>query len=60
MPVDAVLLTLHGAMAARGVDDCESDLVAAIREIVGEETTIGALLDNHCDLPPTLMIPPTS
>lgn len=57
MPVDGVILTLHGAMAARGVDDCESDLVAAIRDIVGEEATIGALLDNHCDLPPTLIGP---
>ena len=55
MPVHAVLLTLHGAMAARGVEDCESDLVAAIRDVVGEEAVIGALLDNHCDLPDTLI-----
>ena len=57
MPLDAVLLTLHGAMAAREVDDCESDLVAAIREVVGEQATIGVLLDNHCDLPATLIDP---
>jgi len=48
LPVDAVQLLLHGAMAAEGVDDCEGDLAAAIREIVGPGVPIGLELDLHC------------
>jgi microcystin degradation protein MlrC len=48
LPVDAVQLLLHGAMAAEGIDDCEGDLAAAIREIVGPEVPIGLELDLHC------------
>ena len=35
LPVDAVLLDLHGAMVADGYDDCEGDLIAHVRQIVG-------------------------
>ena len=35
LPVDIVLLGLHGAMVARGYDDCEGDLLARVRTIVG-------------------------
>jgi len=54
LPVDAVLLTLHGAMVCGGVDDCESDLVARVRRLVGP-APIGVLLDLHCDLPRSLV-----
>jgi len=47
-PVDAVLLNLHGAMVADGYDDCEGDLLAAVREIVGPRVPVGAELDPHC------------
>lgn len=50
MPVDMVLLSLHGAMVAEGYDDCEGDLLAAIREVVGPGVPIGAELDAHCHL----------
>jgi microcystin degradation protein MlrC len=50
MPVDAVLLPLHGAMVADGYDDCEGDLIARIREIVGPDVKIGVELDLHCHL----------
>ncbi|MCC5987334.1 MAG: M81 family metallopeptidase [Pararhodobacter sp.] len=49
MPVDMVLLGLHGAMIADGYDDCEGDLIARIREIA-PEAKIGGLLDPHCHL----------
>jgi microcystin degradation protein MlrC len=49
-PLDAVLLTLHGAMVADGYLDCETDLVVAVRAVVGEPAVIGVLLDLHCDL----------
>jgi microcystin degradation protein MlrC len=48
MPVDVVQLLLHGAMAAEGCDDCEGDLAARIREIVGPGVAIGLELDLHC------------
>lgn len=50
MPVDGVILFLHGAMAARGYDDCEGDLLARVREIVGPEVPVGAELDLHCHI----------
>lgn len=53
-PVGIVLLNLHGAMVAEGYDDCESDLVRRVREIVGPETVIGVELDLHCHLDETL------
>ena len=49
MPVDIVLLGLHGAMVADGCDDCEGDLLARVREIVGPDVVIGAELDPHTD-----------
>jgi microcystin degradation protein MlrC len=48
--VDVVLLGLHGAMVAEGYDDCEGDLVAEVRAIVGPEVTVGVELDLHCSL----------
>ncbi|MDN3923194.1 M81 family metallopeptidase [Roseateles violae] len=50
MPVDAVILPLHGAMVAQGYEDCEGDLIEAVRAIVGELVPIGVELDLHCHL----------
>jgi len=50
VPVDAVLLFLHGAMVAEGYDDCEGDLLARVRAIVGPSVVVGAELDPHCHL----------
>jgi microcystin degradation protein MlrC len=47
LPVDIVLLGLHGAMVADGYDDCEGDLLARAREIAGLRAVIGAELDPH-------------
>jgi microcystin degradation protein MlrC len=47
MPVDMVVLGLHGAMIADGYDDCEGDLLARMRAIAGPEASIGATLDPH-------------
>ena len=35
LPVDGVMLGLHGAMVAHGYDDCEGDLLERVRAIVG-------------------------
>lgn len=50
MPVQAVALALHGAMVAEGYDDCEGDLIAHVREVVGPDVFIGVELDLHCHL----------
>lgn len=48
LPVDTVILVLHGAMIAEDIEDCEGDLIAAIRAVVGPEVPIGMTLDLHC------------
>jgi microcystin degradation protein MlrC len=50
LPLDAVLLALHGAMVADGYDDVEGDLIRRVRDLVGEDVTVGVLLDLHCHL----------
>lgn len=50
LPVDGVLLGLHGAMVAHGYDDVEGDICARVREIVGPKCVIGVELDPHCHL----------
>lgn len=50
MPLDAVMLSLHGAMVAHGYDDCEGDLVHRVRDIVGSDIPVGVELDLHCHL----------
>lgn len=55
LPVNLVLLDLHGAMAAQSVDDCEGDLLAAVREVVGQQAVIVALLDLHATLSPMMV-----
>lgn len=50
MPLDAVVLGLHGAMVAHGYDDVEGDILERTREIVGDKCVIGVELDPHCHL----------
>ena len=50
MPLDGVLLGLHGAMVADGYDDTEGDLIERMRAIVGPKCVIGVELDLHCHL----------
>ncbi|AJY48184.1 M81 family metallopeptidase [Martelella endophytica] len=50
MPVDAVVLGLHGAMVAAGYLDPEGDLLSRVREIVGPDVLVCAELDPHSHL----------
>ena len=50
LPVDMVLLQVHGAMIADGYDDAEGDLLARARALVGPKVVIGVELDPHCHL----------
>lgn len=49
-PVQVALFGLHGCMVAHGYDDCEGDLLARARAIVGPDCVIGAELDLHAHL----------
>lgn len=55
MPVDGVMLIMHGAMVAEGYDDCEGDVAQHVREIMGPDVPIGIELDLHCHLTDTLV-----
>lgn len=46
-PVDGVLLDLHGAMVAEGVDDGDGDFIAAVRSAVGPNCPIVVTFDLH-------------
>jgi microcystin degradation protein MlrC len=50
MPLDAVILPLHGAMVADGEDDAEGDVIERVRAIVGADAVIGVHIDLHCHL----------
>lgn len=55
MPVDALLLALHGALAAVGHPDVEGELLAALRAIVGPSVPIVATLDLHANVTQTMV-----
>lgn len=50
LPVDGVLLPLHGSAAAEDVDDPEGDLIAAVRRVVGDQTPVVMTLDLHASV----------
>lgn len=50
LPVDGVVLGLHGAMVARETFDCEGDLLARVRDIVGPDVIVAAEMDPHSHL----------
>ena len=47
LPVQGVLLALHGAAAAEDVGDIEGDLLQSVRSLVGSSVPIVATLDLH-------------
>jgi microcystin degradation protein MlrC len=47
LPVDGVLISLHGSSLAVGEDDTCGALLSAIREVVGSDVPIAATLDMH-------------
>ena len=54
-PIDGVLLELHGAMVAEGVDDGEGHILAAVRNLVGPAVPIVAQLDIHSSVSPRMV-----
>jgi microcystin degradation protein MlrC len=55
LPVDMVLLCLHGAMAAQGYEDVEGDILEHVRSSVGPDAAVGAELDLHCNVTPRMV-----
>lgn len=47
LPVDGVLLPIHGSALAEGLDDPEGDMIEAARELVGPGVPVIATLDLH-------------
>lgn len=47
LPVDGVLLALHGAMSVEDEPDAEGEILAKVRAVVGAEMPIGVSLDLH-------------
>jgi len=55
LPLDGIYLSLHGAMEVEGIGDGESDLLLAIRSLVGDEVPIAVSLDLHGNIAPDLV-----
>jgi len=47
LPVDGVLMPIHGSALVDGLDDPEGDMILAVRDIVGPDVPIIATLDLH-------------
>jgi microcystin degradation protein MlrC len=54
-PVDGLVVLLHGAAAADGVDDVEGHVLAVIRRIVGPEVPLALMLDHHANVTEEMM-----
>ena len=52
---DILLMSMHGAMVADGYDDCEGDMMACARAIMGPDKVIGLELDPHNHLTQTML-----
>ena len=50
LPVDAVLLDLHGAMTAEHIDDGDGAFLRRVRDLVGAEIPIICSLDLHANV----------
>ncbi|MBW2370583.1 MAG: M81 family metallopeptidase, partial [Deltaproteobacteria bacterium] len=55
MPMDALVLALHGAMYTDGYPDTEGDFLKAARDLLGADIPIGVELDSHCHLTDTMV-----
>jgi len=53
--LDGILLFLHGAMVTESHLDTETDVVRAVRSVVGDDVTIGVGMDLHGNVGPALL-----
>jgi microcystin degradation protein MlrC len=50
LPVDGVLISLHGSMASEDVDDVSGHLLTNVRKKIGGEIPLIATLDHHANI----------
>lgn len=50
MPLDAVLLALHGSMVVESHEDAELEIVRRVRAVVGDDVLVMTSLDPHCNI----------
>ena len=50
LPVDGVLLDLHGAFAAQSLDDGDGDILQSVRGLIGAHCPLLAVHDLHCNV----------
>lgn len=55
LPVDAVLLALHGSMAAEQHWDVEGEILEAVRKAIGPKIPLVATLDLHANITPRMV-----
>ena len=55
LPVDGILLALHGSMAAEDQEDCENEILEKLREYVPTDIPIDVSLDLHAHVTPKLL-----
>ncbi|HEY2411093.1 MAG TPA: M81 family metallopeptidase [Pirellulaceae bacterium] len=54
LPVEGILLALHGALAADQHPDVEGEILAAVRAVVGPQIPLVATLDLHANITPLM------
>ena len=50
LPVNGVLIALHGAIAADGVPDVTGEVLRALRQVIGPQVPLVATLDLHANV----------
>src|SRR5262249_18591563 len=50
LPLDGVLLALHGALVADGAPDVEGEILDAVRAVIGPDVPLVATLDLHANV----------
>ena len=55
LPVDAVLLALHGSMSAEDHPDVEGEILEAVRNLIGPKIPLVSTLDLHANITPRMV-----
>jgi microcystin degradation protein MlrC len=50
LPVDGLVVFLHGAASADGIDDVEGHILATIRAVAGPAVRLALMLDHHANV----------
>jgi microcystin degradation protein MlrC len=53
--VDGVLVVLHGAAVAEGMDDADARVLAVVREVLGRAVPVAGTFDFHANLSPAMV-----